>query len=243
MSSSSCSKCSKSRNLKLCAQDAGGWANSGRTRRNSSSGSAPSRCRCVSVFGRDWTKLKRSGELIEEGDRKPHGSLAVQSAFRKSAFLQKLVGIQLFQRRRREQAVLANQFVVEPDFAAAPLLALDADHVPVHDRLVAVAGTLVSLAGREMEGSGDLLVEEDVAHRVRDVRIKANGEFPDVARACVGIENLVQALRIVGGGLDDSALLENEPDVVERRAEIDGRRVVLDDAFDAVLHGAREHFG
>src|SRR6187551_3546302 len=67
MSSSSFSKWPKSRNLKLCAHDAGGCANSGRTRRSSSSGSAPSRCRCVSVFGRDWTKLNRSGEAMGKG--------------------------------------------------------------------------------------------------------------------------------------------------------------------------------
>src|SRR6478609_7248793 len=64
MSSSSFSKCPKSRNLKLCAHDAGGWANSGRTRRSSSSGSAPSRWRCVSVFGSDWAKLRESEEAI-----------------------------------------------------------------------------------------------------------------------------------------------------------------------------------
>ena len=75
------------------------------------------------------------------------------------------------------------RLAVEPDFAAAVFRTLDADHVPVHGGLVAVAGGLVGLAGREVERAGDLLVEQDVAHRIHDVRIETDGEFADVARA------------------------------------------------------------
>ena len=79
---------------------------------------------------------------------------------------------------------------------------------------------------------GDLLVEEDVAHRVLDLRIEADGEFADVARAGVAIEDLVDGLGVVGRGLDDLALLEFKADVVEGDALVDGRGVVADHALD-----------
>ena len=108
------------------------------------------------------------------------------------------------------------------------------------DRLIAVAGTFVGLAGCEVKRAGDLLVEEDVAHWLRDVGIEPDGEFADVACAGIGIEDLVQALGIVGRGFDNFAFLEYEPDVVEGGAKIHGRGVVLDDALDAVFDRARE---
>src|SRR5882672_6920652 len=114
MSSNSASKWAKSRNLKLCAHEGGGSANSGRTRRSNSSGSAPSRWRCVSVFGSDWAKPSRTGLGGGMG----------------SALLQQLVGVQFLERRHDKQTVLADEFAVKPDLAATPLGPLDADHVP-----------------------------------------------------------------------------------------------------------------
>ena len=39
----------------------------------------------------------------------------------------------------------------------------------------------------------------------QDVRVEAERELADVARARVAVENLVQALGVVGRGLDDRA--------------------------------------
>jgi hypothetical protein len=63
------------------------------------------------------------------------------------------------------------------------------------------------------------------------VRIETQRELTDVARTLVAIENLVQALRVRRRGLDNLPSLEDEPDVVERRAEINRGGIVLDYAF------------
>ena len=106
---------------------------------------------------------------------------------------------------------------------------------------VVVLGGLVAAAGREVERSRDLLVEEDVLHRVGDVRVEADGELADVARALVGVEDLVELLAVaLAGGLDDLAVLEDEADVLEALAVVDGGSVVLEHAVDAVAHGRGE---
>ena len=97
--------------------------------------------------------------------------------------------------RRQKFAVAANEFAVEVDLAAAVVRALDVDHVPMDLAAVAVVGLLVGLAGRKVERARDFFVEEDVPHRMQDVRIKAEREFADVARARIGIEDLVEFLR------------------------------------------------
>src|SRR5688572_12131113 len=104
-------------------------------------------------------------------------------------FSQQIIGVQLVQRFRDKQPVLANEFSVEADFAATVFRTLDADHVPMHLRLVAVAHSLVSLARSEVEGSRDFFVEEDIAHRLENVRVESKREFADVARAGIAIEN------------------------------------------------------
>src|SRR5262245_7415657 len=92
MSSSSVSKWAKSRNLKLGAQDGSCAGSSGRTRRSNSIGSAPSRCRCVSVFGNARMSSSSSKQILR---------------------------IQLLQGLRHELTVLADEFAVEADFASA----------------------------------------------------------------------------------------------------------------------------
>ena len=140
-----------------------------------------------------------------------------------------------------EDAVLADEFSVEVDFSAAVVLALDADHVPVDLGAVAVVGVLVGLAGGEVEGAGDFLVEEDVAHGLADVGVEAEGELADVACAGVAIEDLVDFPSFGSGfGLDDFSFLELEADGVEGDALIDGGGVVGDVAFDGVFDGGGE---
>src|SRR3954463_4609607 len=89
------------------------------------------------------------------------------------AFAEEVFGVEPVQGLRDEEAVLADQLVVEPDFAAAVIGTLDADHVPMDLRFVAVADPLVGLARREVEGARDLLIEKNIAHRLEDVRVEA----------------------------------------------------------------------
>ena len=99
--------------------------------------------------------------------------------------------IERSQLRRQEFAITPNEFAVEVNFAAAVVGSLDIDHVPMDLAAVSVIGLFVRLAGRKMERARDLFVEENVAHRMQNVRIEAEREFPDVARSRIGIENLV----------------------------------------------------
>ena len=94
-----------------------------------------------------------------------------------------------------------------------------------------------------MEAAGDLLVEQNVLHRVGDVRVKADGELADVARAFIGVEDLVELLAVaLARGFDDLAVLEDEADVLEALAVVDGGRVVLQHAVDTVADGRGEAF-
>ena len=112
-------------------------------------------------------------------------------------------GLRLWSGPGFEEAVVADEFAVEVDRAAAVLGALDIDHVPVDLGAVAIVGQLVGLAGGEVEGAADFLVEEDVAHRLEDVGIEGEGELADEAGAFVGIEDFVQAPGVAAGGVDD----------------------------------------
>ena len=92
-----------------------------------------------------------------------------------------------------------------------------------------------------MERAGNLLIEENVAHRLENMGVEAQGELPDVARTRVAIENLVQPLGIIPRRLHHPALPEHESDMVERGAQIDRRCIILDDPVDAVLDRTGEH--
>ena len=85
----------------------------------------------------------------------------------------------------REMKRYEDEDVVEVDLAAAVGGVLHHDHVPVDLAAVAVVGLLVRLTGRQVEAAGDLLVEQDVLHRLRAVRVEPDGELADVAAALV----------------------------------------------------------
>ena len=92
-----------------------------------------------------------------------------------------------------------------------------------------------------MKAAGDLLVEQNVLHCVGDVRVKADGELADVARAFIGVEDLVELLAVaLARGFDDLAVLEDQADVLEALAVVDGGRVVLQHAVDTVAYGRGE---
>src|SRR6476659_7471124 len=96
------------------------------------------------------------------------GRRSIAADYRDRVLTSQSIRIERRQLRQDEQPILANQLVVEPDLSAAPVLALDVDHVPVDLALVAVAVGFVRLPGREVEAAGDFFVEEDVLHRLAD---------------------------------------------------------------------------
>ena len=101
-------------------------------------------------------------------------------------------------------------------------------------RLIAVVALVVARAGRKVEGTGDLFVEERVLHDLGHIGIHAQRKFADIARARVDVEHSVDALGIVGRRLDDFAVLKRQANVLKREALVQGRRVVAQRAVDAV---------
>ena len=71
-----------------------------------------------------------------------------------------------FEFGQNESAVLLYEHVVEPDFAATVFLCQNQDEVPVDGGCVAVPSVLIGVTRREVDGTGNLLGEEDVAHRL-----------------------------------------------------------------------------
>ncbi|MNM54985.1 hypothetical protein D3C81_661150 [compost metagenome] len=79
-----------------------------------------------------------------------------------------------------------------------------------------------------MQAAGDLLVEQDVLHRMQDVRIEANGKLADVSSPFVRIQDFIHAFCIVACRFDDFAVLEAELDILERDPIIQCCRIVAD---------------
>ena len=86
----------------------------------------------------------------------------------------KFSGIQRFQVFRQENSVFADQFAVEPDFAAAPFRALDQHHVPVAQRNgCRYRSFLISLSRREVQRAGDFS-----SNRMSHIGFRMNGLNP-----------------------------------------------------------------
>src|SRR5689334_16157790 len=97
---------------------------------------------------------------------------------------------------------------------------------------VAVVGFFISLAGREVELTGNLLVEEDVAHRFHHVGIESEGELSDVPRTGIRIQNFVELFCLITGRLNNFTFFEVETNTVEGDALINRRRVKSNVTFD-----------
>src|ERR1035437_4893541 len=65
-------------------------------------------------------------------------------------------------------------------------------HVPVHRRAVAVVTLVVALPGRKMDGTENLLVEQNIAHRPGNPGIDTNGKLADIPGSFVRIEDQVE---------------------------------------------------
>ena len=100
-----------------------------------------------------------------------------------------------------------------------PSPGLDPIRMPSSDELKRVAGlahVVGERAGGEVDRAEDLFIKEDVVHGFCDRWIEAEGKLADVARARIGVEDLVE-LNIVGGavGRNDLPVLEDKMHLVE----------------------------
>ena len=112
----------------------------------------------------------------------------------------------------------------------------------MHRRNVAVVRVVVRAAGRKVNGTADLFVKQDIPHRFGHVRVDADGEFADIARALVGIEYGIDLFGKIARGGNNLAVLKGERNVFKLRAVLNGRRVIRDFAVDAVSYGRGIHF-
>src|SRR5262245_41422063 len=71
-------------------------------------------------------------------------------------------------------AIDPQRHAVECDGPAAILGPLNLHQVPMNLRTVPVICLIIGIAGGEMKAPGDLLVEEDVAHRLKDAGVTAD---------------------------------------------------------------------
>ena len=87
-----------------------------------------------------------------------------------------------------------------------------------------------------MEGPGNFFIKQYITHGLTDFRIKAQGEFPDIARAFICIEYLVD-LPVFAFCLCvyDLAVLKFQPDTIKWNPVINRRSIVRDDPIDRVL--------
>src|SRR5439155_24233028 len=92
----------------------------------------------------NYSRSRRQETLTKVNCRKDLSLITSASAITRSL---QVLRVQRFQVFRQEDAVFAEQFAVEPDLAAAPFLALDQHHVPMHRAAVAVIAFLIRLAG------------------------------------------------------------------------------------------------
>lgn len=108
-------------------------------------------------------------------------------------------------------SVLTHQKVVKPNFASAVLRSLNVDQIPMNGRGVdfrGLGGAFAAAAWGEVDAAGDFFIEENVLHRLCDIRVDTDGKFADIAGAFVGIQYFVDSGRIVGGGFDDLSFLK-----------------------------------
>ncbi len=100
---------------------------------------------------------------------------------------------------------------------------------------VAVAADFIGLARGEVEGPGNLLVKENVADGMKDVRIEPEREFANETGAGIGIKNGIQLGRIPAGRATDDPF-GDEPlrdDRLDQRDEqMEESAAETDDGFD-----------
>jgi len=93
-----------------------------------------------------------------------------------------------------------------------------------------------------MDGTENLFVKEDVAHRFADVRIHSDGKFTDVAGTFISVEDTVEIF-FQGRcrSLHNSSLLELKEDAVELFPLVDSRAVVGNVPFHRITDRCRKN--
>ena len=94
--------------------------------------------------------------------------------------------------------ILADQNIIKPNLPTPIIAPLNVHHIPVNLRLIPIPIRVIRLPRREMEAPGDLLIEQNIFHRLGDDRIKRDRKLPDVARPLVRVENIVHLVRQPG---------------------------------------------
>ena len=87
--------------------------------------------------------------------------------FRVSFFficLFQIFGVEAFQFGQNEFAVLANQHIIKPDFAAAVFGCHNQHQIPMDGGFIAVGGILIAVAGGEMDRASNLFIEKNGTH-------------------------------------------------------------------------------
>lgn len=113
-----------------------------------------------------------------------------------SFVLFQIFGVQAFQLGQKESAVLANQHIIKPDFAATVFGCHNQHQIPVDCGFIAVGGILVAVAGGEMDRAGNLFIEKNVVHGLCDIGVYADGKFAHISCALVCVEYLFQTLLV-----------------------------------------------
>ena len=113
-----------------------------------------------------------------------------------------------------EPPIRADQRSIEPDLPASVTLVLKAYQIPVDVAFVPVVRLRVRFSGREMKRSGDLLVKQDVEHRLCDVGVKPERKLADEPRPVIRIEDFVEVLGVRTARLNDLSVYEFKPYVV-----------------------------
>ncbi len=139
-----------------------------------------------------------------------------------------------------ELAVLVDQLRVEVELATPLLLSLHEHDIPMNGRVVAVGGLSAALSEGNMEGDGDLFVEEGTLHNTVDEGIDTQSEFAGVWCALVQIDDLVELVgSCMTGRVHNLTALELESDVIEEESSLEGGSVEGDMPVDGVSERGR----
>ena len=93
-----------------------------------------------------------------------------------------------------------------------------------------------------MERTRDLLVEQNIEHRVVDVWIKSDSKLADISRALICIENVVELFAVIGRRIHDLTALKVEANIVKYRSLIECWRIKMDNAVDRFPDGSGKAF-
>src|SRR4051812_9124546 len=93
---------------------------------------------------------------------------------------------------------------------------------------------------RQVDGAGDLLVEEDVADEAVEVSVHADAELPDPSRSDVAGQSFMEhAFTAGGGGANHFAVPKFEPDPLDDLPGVRSRKLEGDEALSTLVDRGR----